>query len=174
MKIAHTFHGIALALACGLATSLEAQNLFVCYNTYMASSDDIGKYGLDGSTNNASLISGLNSANCMAIAGNDLYISYYPFAGATIGEYTTSGATVNASLLFFGVSDTIDGIAVSSAPQLNVATVGGQSVLFYPSWATNYVLVSVTNLASTNWTPIIGQTVTNNLPASFFQLQPAE
>jgi hypothetical protein len=60
---------------------------------------------------------------------------------------------------------------------LNIAPFGNQSVLFYPSWATNYVIQSVTNLASTNWltltngVTVIAVTVTNNLPASFFRLQ---
>lgn len=61
--------------------------------------------------------------------------------------------------------------------QLNIASAGNQSVLFWPASATNYVLQSTTNLASPKWvtvsngTPIIGVTLTNNLPVAFFRLQ---
>jgi len=45
---------VALALTCGLATTLKAQNLYVANLN-----NTIGEYGLDGSTVIASLISGL-------------------------------------------------------------------------------------------------------------------
>ena len=102
-------------------------------------------------------------------------------ATAWPGARATSGATVNASL----ISDlNFPGCiaVISPVPQLNVATVGNQSVLFYPYSAagTDYVLQSATNLASPNWlvvtnaVPIIGVTVSNNLPASFFRLVPGQ
>jgi hypothetical protein len=46
---------------------------------------------------NAALISGLSSPFGIALSGSDLFVSN-DFAG-TIGEYTTSGATVNAALI---------------------------------------------------------------------------
>ena len=65
----------------------------------------------------------------------------------------------------------------SVRPSLSIASVGGQSVLFWPASATNYVLQSTTNLASPNWVtasdavPVIAFTVTNSSPARFFRLQ---
>jgi N-acetylneuraminic acid mutarotase len=62
-------------------------------------------------------------------------------------------------------------------PPLNIASSGNQSVLFWPASATNYLLQTTTNLSSPNWvtvsngTPIIGVTLTNSLPASYFRLQ---
>ena len=46
---------------------------------------------------NAALISGLSSPFGIALSGSDLFVTN-PLAG-TIGEYTTSGATVNAALI---------------------------------------------------------------------------
>ena len=46
---------------------------------------------------NASLVSGLNAPEGIAILGSDLFVANY--GGNTIGEYTISGATVNASLV---------------------------------------------------------------------------
>jgi DNA-binding beta-propeller fold protein YncE len=46
---------------------------------------------------NASLVSGLNEPNGLAVSGGDIFVAN---AGSgTIGEYTTAGATVNASLV---------------------------------------------------------------------------
>jgi hypothetical protein len=60
---------------------------------------------------NAALISGLSNPAGIAVSGSDLFVAN-GFAG-TIGEYTTSGATVNAALMS-GLSDPI-GIAVSGS-----------------------------------------------------------
>jgi sugar lactone lactonase YvrE len=62
-------------------------------------------------------------------------------------------------------------------PQLNIAPAGDQIALFWPAWATNFVLESTADLSSTNWTavtngtPIIGVMVTNTSPALFFRLR---
>jgi hypothetical protein len=48
---------------------------------------------------NAALVTGLNLAGDIAVSGNKLFVS--SFAG-TIGEYTTSGATVNPALITGG------------------------------------------------------------------------
>jgi DNA-binding beta-propeller fold protein YncE len=58
---------------------------------------------------NASLISGLNGPEGIAVSSSDLFVANG--LGNTIGEYTTAGATVNASLIS-GLSDPSD-IAVS-------------------------------------------------------------
>jgi hypothetical protein len=67
--------------------------------------------------------------------------------------------------------------APATTPTLNLASTGNQTVLFWPTSATNYVLQSTTNLASPNWTaatdavPVKAYTVTNSTPARFFRLQ---
>ena len=87
---------MALALTCGLAGTLKAQNLYV----ENGGGTSIGEYGLDGSVVNASLISGsyaLNAPWGIAISGNNVFVAN---AGSgTVGEYTTSGATVSRRLL---------------------------------------------------------------------------
>lgn len=67
---------------------------------------------------------------------------------------------------------------ISIIPQVNldIALTGTQVVLYWPAGATNYVLQTSTNLSSTNWTdvtngtPIMGLTVSNSAPGSFFRL----
>jgi hypothetical protein len=60
-----------------------------------------------------------------------------------------------------------------------VATAVNEQVLFWPASLTNYVLQSTTNLASPNWTtvtngtPIIGVTVSNTSPQTFYRLEAA-
>jgi hypothetical protein len=140
----------------------------------------VGEYTTSGATVNASLISDLDQPQRIAILGTNLFVACE--ASGTVGEYTTSGATINASLIT-GLSNPLDveiypaAAPAPTGPQLNIAAFGNQSVLFYPAWATNYVLQSVTSLASTNWqtvtdgVPVIAVTVTNSLPARFFRLQ---
>ena len=48
---------------------------------------------------NASLISGLNNPYGIAVSGSNLFVANYQHGNGTIGEYTTSGGTVNASLV---------------------------------------------------------------------------
>ena len=63
------------------------------------------------------------------------------------------------------------------SPSLGLVSAGRQEVIYWPAWATNYVLQSTTNLSSPNWVtvsngpPIIGVTLTNALPATFFRLR---
>jgi hypothetical protein len=157
--------------------AISGSDLFVA-NWYNGT---IGEYTTSGQTINTSLISGLAEPEGIAILGNDLFVvNQNGYNNGYIGEYTLSGATINSSLIS-GLSYAY-GIAIGPlpTPQLNIATVGNQSVLLYPTWAANYVLQRVTNLASTNWlpvsngVPVIAVTVTNNLPASFYRLAPAE
>jgi hypothetical protein len=62
-------------------------------------------------------------------------------------------------------------------PLLNIASAGNQSVIYWPAWATNYVLQTITNLSTANWVtvsngaPIVGIVLTNALPAAFFRLR---
>lgn len=68
-------------------------------------------------------------------------------------------------------------VIVPPPPTLNIASAGSQTAFYWPATATNYVLQTTTNLASTNWVtvtngkPIIGLTLSNALPAAFFRLQ---
>ncbi len=57
----------------------------------------VGEYTTSGATVNASLISGLNNPQGMAVSGSDLFVTN--IGADTIGEYTTTGATVNAALV---------------------------------------------------------------------------
>lgn len=62
----------------------------------------IGKYTTSGQTVNASLISGVPSADGITVSGSDVFIEYETGFASTrglIGEYTTSGRTVNASVV---------------------------------------------------------------------------
>ncbi len=61
-------------------------------------------------------------------------------------------------------------------PTLGIAPAGNQTVLFWPTWAANYILQSTTNLVSPTWvavtdaTPVTAFTVTNTSPTRFFRL----
>jgi hypothetical protein len=61
MKTTKMVSGIAVAPMCGLAATLKAQNI------YVSNGNTIGEYGLNGSTVNASLISGLDNPWGIAI-----------------------------------------------------------------------------------------------------------
>jgi formylglycine-generating enzyme len=67
--------------------------------------------------------------------------------------------------------------ANAQVTNLGIASVaGGQSLLYWPVSATNYVLQTTTNLASLNWVTasnavtVIAVTVTNSAPAGYFRL----
>ena len=96
----------------------------------------------------------------------------------TIGGYfqiqTTSTNPTNSGSASFA------NISIATAPQVSIATVANganQQVIFWPAALTNFVLQSTTNLASTNWTnvtngaPVVGITVSNTLPPTFYRLE---
>jgi formylglycine-generating enzyme len=81
-----------------------------------------------------------------------------------------------ALALFSGVHP-----ALAQLTNLGIAPAGNQTVLFWPTAFTNYVLQSTTNLASPNWVLVtdavpvtvsnaVTITVSNTLPARFFRL----
>jgi WD40 repeat protein len=85
-------------LAVMLGTLLAGQ---ACGQIFVVTNGDgmVGKYNLDGTTVNASLISGLNSPWGLALSGNNLYVSGGGFNGF-VGEYDAStGAAINTSLV---------------------------------------------------------------------------
>ncbi len=55
------------------------------------------RYNFDGSPVNTSVVSGLSTPIGIAVSGSDLFIDNNAYG--TMGEYTTSGARVNASLV---------------------------------------------------------------------------
>ena len=66
--------------------------------------------------------------------------------------------------------------AVFGQPTLVIAPAGNQSVLFWSTTPTNYLLQSTTNLASPNWVyandavPVSAATVSNTESTRFFRL----
>ena len=67
-------------------------------------------------------------------------------------------------------------LAAPGQPALNISVSGNQSVIFWNSTPTNYIVQSATNLDTPNWVtandaaPVTGVTVSNTSPARFFRL----
>jgi len=80
-----------------LINAAQAQIYVANFNSGMIDGGTIGEYNLDGSTVNASLVTGLTEPVDLAVSGGDIFVANY--GSDTIGEYTTAGATVNASLV---------------------------------------------------------------------------
>jgi formylglycine-generating enzyme required for sulfatase activity len=87
----------------------------------------------------------------------------------------------NVQSLFIGLA-IIAGVHQTTAQVTNLGiapVAGGQSLLYWPNTTANYVLQTVTNLASTNWVTartafaVNTAAVTNSAPSGFFRLQPA-
>jgi hypothetical protein len=116
MKTTNTI-GIALALTCSLAATLQAQDIYVA--SYEKGS--IGEYTTSGATVNASLISGLHYPSGIAISGNDLFV--LNDSTESVEEYTTSGTPVDASLIT-GLSDPLT-IAISPVPEPSTIALAG-------------------------------------------------
>ena len=78
--------------------------------------------------------------------------------------------------LFIALVSFASVLSAPAQPTLNIAPAGNQSVLYWNTSATNYILQSITNMASTNWVtaddavPVTAATVSNTLPARFFRL----
>jgi hypothetical protein len=94
-----------------------------------SSTGTIGEYNLDGTTINASQVSGLNAPYGIAVSGGDIFVASSPTG--TIGEYTTSGVTVNASLVS-GLGGYPNGIAVVAQPALGIVPTNNQVIVFWP------------------------------------------
>ena len=98
--------------------------------------------------------------------------------GTTIGGYfqiqVDKTNTTNSGSASFA------NITISPAAEVGIATIanaGRGEVIFWPAALTNFVLQSTTNLASpvwtdvTNGTPVVGITVSNVYPSTFYRLQ---
>jgi hypothetical protein len=108
--------------------AISGGDLFIANQGYGVKPGFIAEYGLDVSTVNASLVSGLDTPYGVAISGNDMFVVNEGFSSAigTVGEYTTSGQTVNADLISgFGEPT---GIAISSVPEPSVLGLLGGGV----------------------------------------------
>jgi hypothetical protein len=69
----------------------------------------------------------LNGPGQIAISGSDLFVTNA--GNNTIGEYTTSGATVNASLVSGSGLNFPNGIAIVSTPEPPTSLVLGTGLL---------------------------------------------
>jgi hypothetical protein len=89
-------------------------------------------------------------------------------SGNTLYGTATRGGSLSVGTLF---------ALTVPVPALQILPSGNQSILFWPVSGINYVLKTTTNLASANWVtasnavPVTSVTVSNQLPAAFFQLQ---
>jgi hypothetical protein len=97
----------------------------------------------------------------------------------TISGHGITSLTINGNGFGFtaAASAPLDDFYMTPDVALGIAAAGSQSVLYWPAGATNYTLQSTTNIAGGNWTtvtngtPIIGVTLSNNVPTRFFRLQ---
>jgi hypothetical protein len=95
-------------------------------------------------------------ATLVAIDSTNHYSSLVQYAGGLI--YVGSGTITNS-------------------PAVGIARTGNQLVLYWPATATNYFLQSTTNLTIGNWVtvtngePVVGVTVSNAVPPSFYRLK---
>ena len=102
------------------------------------------------------------------------------FGSVTAGSFQGSTGALFGTTTHGGTADhgTVYSIVVN--PPLSITpgsiTAGGQTTLFWPSWAVSYQLQSTTNLTTGTWsnitsgTPIIGLQVAASNSAAFFRL----
>lgn len=163
-----------LDLPTGLAIS--GTNIFVSD----IGSNNIGEYTTSGQTINASLITGLSGAAGIAILGTNLFVINNN--SGYVSEYSTSGLLINPALI---KASGAWGLAIGLMPLINVApapAIGNQIALYYPIWATNYVVQSAPTLTSSAWanitngTPMTGVLVPNTPSAGgvAYRLVPAQ
>jgi hypothetical protein len=112
-----------LALALGVLTSALATQAGAEVFVTNYGSATVGEYTTSGATVNASLISGLDGPEGVALEGSDVYV--INFEDGSVGEYTASGATVNASLIS-GLDDP-EGVALEGS-DLYVSNYYGETV----------------------------------------------
>ena len=98
----------------------------------------------------------------------------HPYGGLVLSGNTLYGTALDGGTSGKGVVFSLS--FPPPPPQLNIASAGAQSVLFWPASGTNFILQSTTNLSSPNWVtatdavPVLAFTVTNTSPARFFRL----
>jgi uncharacterized repeat protein (TIGR03803 family) len=108
----------------------------------------------------------------------------YPLGGLAAGSFSGAGGVLYGTTTFGAPTTTnfygnVFSLVVD--PPLTITPVtsqsaNGQTSVFWPAWAQNYILQSTTNLTSPNWanvtsgTQVVGVQVTNNVPATFYRL----
>lgn len=110
---------------------------------------------------------------------NNLFVAGSVLLDGFTSNYIYEFAPDGTRGTFASLPSKVPFIAIQPAPTplLNIAQVGNQTALFWPAWATNYVLECTTNLSGTNWTavtngtPIVGVILTNTVPVRFFRLR---
>ena len=127
-----------------------------------------------------------------AVSGNGQILVAPSIANYYLGQTFTLTAVPGGYSAFAGWSDAnpnnprtivintnnvYTALFTNTVPPVNIAQAGGQLVVFYPNFGTNYRLMTTTNLATgpwvpaTNGVPVTAFTFTNTSPAQFFQLQ---
>jgi len=127
-----------------------------------------------------------------AVSGNGQILVAPSVANYYLGQTFTLTAVPGGYSAFAGWSDAnpnnprtivintnnfYTALFTNTVPPVNIAQAGGQLVVFYPNFGTNYRLMTTTNLATgpwvpaTNGVPVTAFTFTNTAPAQFFQLQ---
>jgi hypothetical protein len=139
-------------------------------------------YVLDPKTGNPSFQYSVNGQFAASSLG-DTYFDFGPgqfigSAGDFLGGYlqiqTDPTNPINSGTAVF--SD----ISIVPQPTLSIVANGNQVVIYWVGGATNFVLQTITNLASTNWTSvtngaaIMGVTVSNTSPGSYYRLVTGE
>ena len=81
---------------------------------------------------NKSLITGLTYPGGIAISGNDLFVANT--LDGTIGEYSTFGATVSASLIS-GLDGPVLGVAISPVPEPSSGMLAGVAAAVFWLWS---------------------------------------
>lgn len=168
--------------SCIFASSLPYPPLAMVFNSVgdLFVDIDSGGSGIleitpDGRQNNfAPAWSGSWPVQMAFDSSGNLYVS--DLDTGSINEYTPGGAE---STYISGLNAP-SGLAfqpVATPPTLGIAPAGNRSVLFWPAANGNFLLQSITNLGSTNWTTvsnsilITGFMVTNAPPSQFFRLE---
>jgi hypothetical protein len=88
----------------------------------------IGEYTLSGGVVNATLVTGLNGPQGLAILGNDLYV--VNDGNGTVGEYTISGQTINSSL----ITGLNTGTYIAVAPEPTTLALAGLGTAAFCFW----------------------------------------
>jgi uncharacterized repeat protein (TIGR03803 family) len=102
------------------------------------------------------------------------------YSAVTAGSFQGSTGALFGTTVFGGANGNGTVYSVLVNPPVSISpgsiSAGGQTTLFWPSWAFSYQLQSATNLASGNWstvtngTPLIGLQVPASNSAAFFRL----
>src|SRR5947209_6768081 len=98
MKFIHSNNvGLRAALIAAFLGTLLAGPAHAQIFVANTNAGTINEYNLDGTpVGTGILVSGLNHPSGLALSGSNLFVTT---GSGTIGEYTTSGGTVNASLV---------------------------------------------------------------------------